>query len=209
MLKRFVSRVLLGLIVVAVVASLGASLGSASATAALASGKTGWHVTFSARAPSFGFAGSCDLAGATSYDAAGLPASGNSGNCQFAEYFHNDPGFPSGTCEISFTLVPEADSNGQLQPAWQQGFSNFTNMTDWFFSGSQVIKPADRTAICEQFPGVSPMPVFSNFDAVIPAVLGHANLSGLFGTTEFQLQETPLPPGQTAASSSPQPTQAG
>lgn len=187
--KRFVPRVLLGLIVVAVVASLGV----ASATPALAYGKANWQLTFSATAPTFGFWGWCDLAGATSSNAAGLATSGNSGDCQFAEYFHNNPGFPSGTCEISFTLMPEADTNGQLQPAWQQGFSTFTNMTDWFFSGSQVIHPADRTAICEQFPGVSPTPTFSNFDSVIPAVVGHANLSGLFGTTEFQLQETPLP----------------
>ena len=185
--KLFVLRVLLGLIVVA-------SLGIASATPALASGTANWQVTFSGTtAPGFGFSGSCELAGATSFSAAGLATSGNSGDCHFAEYFHNVPGFPSGTCEISFTLMPEVDKNGQLQPSWQQEFSSFANMTDWFFSGSQVINPADRTAICEQFPGVSPTPVFSNFDAVIPFVVWHANLSGLFGTKEFQLQETPFP----------------
>ena len=189
MSKRFVPRVLSGLIVVAVVAWLGV----ASATPALAYGKANWQLTFSATAPGFGFWGWCDLADATSFNAAGLATSGNSGDCQFAEYFHNVPGFPSGTCGISFTLMPEAGSNGQLQPAWQQEFSNVTNMTDWFISGNQVIHPADRTAICEQFPGVSPTPVFSNFDSLLPFVVGHANLAGLFGTTVFQIQETPLP----------------
>jgi hypothetical protein len=45
--KRFVPRVLLGLIVVAVAASLGV----ASATPAFAYGKADWQLTFSATAP--------------------------------------------------------------------------------------------------------------------------------------------------------------
>src|SRR5215469_14791579 len=91
MLKRFVPRALVGMIAAA-------SLGLGAATPALAYGQANWQLTFSGTGPGFGFWGWCDLAGATSFNNAGLAIQGNSGDCQFAEYFHNVTGFPSGTC---------------------------------------------------------------------------------------------------------------
>ncbi len=180
MLKRFGPRALVGLIAAA-------SLGFATATPALAYGQANWQLTFSGTGPGFGFWGWCDLAGGTTFSG-GLATSGTTGDCQFAEYFHNVPGFPSGTCGISFNLMPE---NGQ--PAWQEEPSSFTGLADWFMSGTQVVDPTSLTGVCEQFPGVSPTPTFSNFDSLLPVAVGHVNASGLFGTTELQLQATPLP----------------
>jgi len=183
MFKRIVSRSLLGVFAAV-------SIGMAASTPALAYGPANWQITFSGTGPGFGFWGWCDLAGATNFNAAGQATSGTSGDCQFAEYAHNFPPFPSGTCEISLNLTPEGTSS----PAWRVGPSTFyPGLPDWFFSGTQVIHPANRTSICEHFLGVSPTPTFSNFDSVLPVVVGHANLSGAFGTTELQLQETPLP----------------
>jgi len=87
--------------------------------------------------------------------------------------------------------MPEAG-----QPAWQVEPSTVTHVQDWFFSGTQVIHPTNLTTTCEQFVGVSPTPTFSNFDSLLPLVVGHANLNelGLFGTFELQLTETPLSP---------------
>lgn len=68
-----------------------------------------------------------------------------------------------------------------------------TGVPDWFVSGTQVIHPTNLTPICDQFPGVSPTPTFSNFDSLLPFVVGHTNASGLFGTFELQITETPLP----------------
>ena len=186
MLKRFVPRALVGLIAAF-------SIGVAATTPAMAYGQANWQLTFSGTGPGFGFWGWCDLAGATSFNSAGLAVSGSSGDCQFAEYFHNVPGLPSGTCGIGFNLMPEKDSSGVMQPAWQVEPSSFTKLPDWFLSGTQVVNPAKLTAICEHFPGVSLTPTFSNFDSLLPVVVGHVNASGFFGTTELQIQETPLP----------------
>jgi hypothetical protein len=187
MLKRIVPRALLGVLAAV-------SIGMAASTPVLAYGPAAWQLTFSGTGPGFGFWGWCDLAGATNFNAAGQATSGTSGDCQFAEYAHNLPGFPSGTCEISFNLTPELTPEGTLSPAWRVGpITFYPGLHDWFFSGTQVIHPANLTSICEHFLGVSPTPTFSNFDSVLPVVVGHANLSGVFGTTELQLQETPLP----------------
>ena len=181
MLRRFVPRALVGLIVAV-------SLGVAATTPAMAYGQANWQLTFSGTGPGFGFWGWCDLAGATNFNTAGLAVSGSSGDCQFAEYFHNVPGLPSGTCGIGFNLTPEGG-----MPAWQVEPSSVTHLPDWFLSGTQVVNPTKLTTICEQFPGVSPTPTFSNFDSLLPVVVGHVNASGFFGTTELQIQETPLP----------------
>jgi hypothetical protein len=110
----------------------------------------------------------------------GLATSGTTGDCQFAEYFH-EPGVFSGTCEVSLNLMAE---NGA--PAWQEGSNG-----DWFFSGTAVTHPASQTGFCASLPG-SPAPTFSDFDSLIPVAVGHINASGFFGTTELQIQETPL-----------------
>ena len=167
----------------------------AASPSASAYGSANWQLTFSGTGVfpttgiGFGFWGWCDLAGGTTFNSAGQATSGTSGDCQFAEYSHNLPGFPSGTCGISFNLTPEDGA-----PAWQEGsfVTFYPGFRDWFFSGTQLIHPANLTSICEQFLGVSPTPTFSDFDAVLPVVVGHANLSGAFGTTELQIQETPL-----------------
>jgi hypothetical protein len=191
-LRGIVPRALLGLLAAA-------ALGVGSTSPALAYGKANWQLTFSGTATSpgtgggFGFWGWCDLADATA-SSGGFAIQGNSGDCQFAEYFHDVPGVPSGTCGVGFDLMPEVDATGHLQPAWQVEPSAFTDLPDWFLSGTQVIKPTNLTTTCQQFPGVSPTPTFSNFDSLLPFLPGHSNLnfSGIFGTHELQITETPL-----------------
>ena len=177
MLKRIVSRALLGLLVAV-------SLAIAATTPALAYGPANWQLTFAGTGPGFGFWGWCDLAGGTTFSS-GLATSGTTGDCQFAEYFHL-PGVFSGTCEVSLNLRPEGG-----QPAWQEGLSTFTGGVDWFISGTTVTHPASQTGFCATLPG-SPPPTFSDFDSLLPVAPGHTNASGFFGTTELQIQETPL-----------------
>jgi hypothetical protein len=172
MFKRIVLRALFGLFAVG-------SLGVAAATPALASGSANWQITFSGTGPGFGFWGWCDFAGGTTFSN-GLATSGTTGDCQFAEYFH-EPGVFSGTCEVSLDLMAEGGA-----PAWQEGPNG-----DWFFSGTAVTHPASQTGFCQTLPG-SPPPTFSNYDSLIPVAVGHTNASGFFGTTELQIQETPL-----------------
>ncbi len=178
MLKRIVPRALLGLFAAA-------SLAIAATTPALAYGQANWQLTFSGTAPGYGFWGWCDLAGGTTFGA-GLATSGTTGDCEFAEYFHL-PGVFSGTCEVSLDLMPEAG-----QPAWQESFSSFTGGPDWFISGTAVTHPASQTTFCATLPG-SPPPTFTDYDSLLPVLVGHANLNGFFGTKELQFQETPLP----------------
>jgi hypothetical protein len=155
-----------------------------AATPALAYGPANWQLTFSGTGPGFGFWGWCDLAGGTTFSS-GLATSGTTGDCQFAEYFHQ-PGVFSGTCEVSLNLMPEGG-----QPAWQEAPSTFTGGPDWFISGTAVTHPASQTGFCQTLPG-SPPPTFSNYDSLLPVAPGHTNASGFFGTTELQIQETPL-----------------
>ncbi len=177
MFKRIVLRALLGLFAVG-------SLGVAAATPALAYGSANWQITFAGTGPGFGFWGWCDFAGGTTFSN-GVATSGTTGDCQFAEYFH-EPGVFSGTCEVSLNLMAEGG-----EPAWQEGSSVVTGLTDWFFSGTAVTHPASQTGFCATLPG-SPPPTFSDFDSLIPVAVGHTNASGFFGTTELQIQETPL-----------------
>jgi hypothetical protein len=172
MFKRIIPRALLGLFAAV-------SLSIAAASPALAYGSANWQITFAATGPGFGFWGWCDFAGGTTFSS-GLATSGTTGDCQFAEYFH-EPGVFSGTCEVSLDLMTE---NGA--PAWQEGSNG-----DWFFSGTAVTHPASQTGFCATLPG-SPPPTFSDFDTLIPVAVGHINANGFFGTTELQIQETPL-----------------
>ena len=113
-----------------------------------------------------------------------MATSGTSGDCEFAEYLHQ-PGKFSGTCEQSLSLAP-ADGS----PAWQAEPSSFTGTLDWFFSGTAVTHPPDQIAFCQTLTGSFP-PTFSNFDSLLPVIPGHTDLSGVFGTKEFQLNEQP------------------
>jgi hypothetical protein len=177
MLRKTISR---GALVVLAAASLGA----VAATPALAYGAANWQIAFSGTGPGFGFWGWCDLGGATSFSVLGLPSSGTTGDCQFAEYGHV-PGVFSGTCEVSMDLTAEA-----RQPAWQIEASSITGFPDFFVSGTEVTHPASQTSFCATLPGSPPAPIYSNFDTLVPVKPGHLNASGFFGTTELQIQET-------------------
>jgi hypothetical protein len=177
MFRRIIPRALLGLFAAV-------SLSIAAASPALAYGSANWQITFSGTGPGFGFWGWCDFAGGTTFSS-GLATSGTTGDCQFAEYVH-EPGVFSGTCEISMDLMAEGGA-----PAWQEEASAVTGLTDWFLSGTAVTHPASQTGFCQTLTG-SPPPTFSNFDSLLPVAVGHTNASGFFGTTELQIQETPL-----------------
>lgn len=177
-MKTIVSRALVGIVATA-------ALSLVSTSPALAYGRANWQITFAGTAPGFGFWGWCDLAGGTTFSS-GVATSGTSGDCQFAEYVH-EPGTFSGTCQQSVDLMPESG-----QPAWQQELSSVTGVTDWFFSGISITHPSSETAFCETLPGAFP-PTFTNADSQLPFAVGHSNLNGAFGLTEFQMQQTPLP----------------
>jgi hypothetical protein len=76
------------------------------------------------------------------------------------------------------------------QPAWQEEFSNFTGLTDWFYSGTAVTHPATQTAFCQTLLGTFP-PTFSNADSLLPVIPGHTNLDGVEGIRDYQLTEQP------------------
>jgi len=181
MIKRFRTMALatLGTTILASIA-----LGAVAASPAAAYGSANWQMTFAGTGPGFGFWGWCDLAGGSTFSS-GLATSGTTGDCQFAEYVHQ-PGVFTGTCEESLNLQSEGG-----QPAWEAAPSSVTGFTDWFFSGTAVIHPATQAAFCPTLTGSFP-PTFSGLDSLLPVAPGHTNLSGVFGTTEFQLQETPL-----------------
>src|SRR5260370_13334094 len=121
MVKALLKRSLLGLAVAAL-------LGVMAAAPAAAYGQANWQVAFSGTGPGFGFWGWCDFAGGTTFSN-GLATSGTTGDCQFAEYFHQPGGF-SGTCEVSLNLMSEDG-----QPAWQEAHSTVTGGRDWLISG--------------------------------------------------------------------------
>jgi hypothetical protein len=162
----------------------GAAVGMIGVQPAAAYGPANWQMTFAGTGPGFGFWGWCDLAGGTTFSS-GLATSGTTGDCQFAEYVHQ-PGASSGTCEESLNLQSEGG-----QPAWDAAPSRVTGVADWFLSGTAVIHPPAQATFCPTLTGSFP-PTFSGLDSLLPVAPGHTNLSGVFGTTEFQLQETPL-----------------
>ena len=190
-MRNLIRRLLVG--GSALVLTVGMAVGATPSASAY--GAANWQLTFAGTGvfPStgigFGFWGWCDLAGGTTFNSAGQATSGTSGDCQFSEYSHNVPGFPSVTCGISFNLMPEDGS-----PAWTQAQSRIIPFVDWFISGTQVDHPANLAPLCRQLVGVPLTQTFSNFESLLPVIVGHANLKGLFGTTELQITETPLSP---------------
>ncbi len=154
-----------------------ALLGAVTVGAASATGQANWQITFAGTTGGFGFWGWCDLSDGTTFSS-GLATSGTSGDCSFAEYVH-EPGVFSGTCEQNLDLT-----------GWQEQYSSFTGVDDWFVSGTSVTHPASETAFCESLLGAF-QPTFTDADSILPVLVGHANLTAGSGLTEYQITETP------------------
>jgi hypothetical protein len=149
----------------------------ATATPAMAYGKANWQTTFAGTATfpstgnSFGFWGWCDFAGGV--------ASGNSGDCQLAQYVHAPAGSGSGfTCHESIDLT-----------AWTTTTGTFV------ITGSATVSPTAVTAQClKLFPGSSP---FAGVDSGIPAAAGqyHSGVDALApgAVGEFNITVTQVP----------------
>src|SRR5579859_3155650 len=146
----------------------------AVASPGFAYGQENYQVTFAGTGvnPSTGFGlgfwGWCAFGGGTT--------SGNTGDCQFAEYVHSPAG--SGfTCHVSLDLSQwDIGSNG-----------------DFFFSGTANVSTGSLTsqqvAACVTFAGL-PGPTFSNVDSLLPAAVGHHSFGNIFGTAIGGFQET-------------------
>src|SRR5215469_6524821 len=126
-----------------------------TATPAMAYGKANWQTTFAATATSpstgnaTGFWGWCDFAGGV--------ASGTSGDCQIATYFHTRTGAGGFTCHENFDLT-----------RWTTATGTF------LITGSVSVNPTSLTAECvAPFPGSTS---FAGVDTGIPAAAGHYDL---------------------------------
>ena len=150
-----------------------AMLAVSAATPALADyGFANWQTAFAGTGvaagtgQAFGFWGWCAFGGGVT--------SGNSGECQFAQYMHASGG-------AGFTCHEEVDIT-----SW-----NIVGGT-FHISGSVTVTPSSATAPCLAFfpgPGLS---TFTNIDVGIPAAAGHYNVGGLGPGLrgEFQIQVT-------------------
>jgi hypothetical protein len=167
---RKMSRTLFARSLVALL--LAVMLGVSAATPALAYGPENWQIGFAGTGvfPStgfgFGFWGWCAFGGGV--------ASGNTGDCQFAQYFHA----PSGggfTCQESLDITSWSGSGG----------------TFVIIAATATVNPTSLTAPClEFFPGRLGFPVDTGF----PAAPGHFNVGNVLGVRgEFQIQVTQLP----------------
>jgi hypothetical protein len=158
-------------LVLAVVGLLAAAVVAASAPGASAYGKANWQTTlvgtfnYPTTGSSFGFWGWCDFAGGVT--------SGDSADCQIAEYMHASAG--SGwTCQLSI------DAN-----SWYQ--SDTGNGVTFHVSGSAVVHPgsltAEEKAACVNFfTNEGGSTTFTDVDTFIPAAPGHYNIgAGIFG----------------------------
>jgi hypothetical protein len=131
-------------------------LGVFTASPASAYGKANWQVTFAGTATTpgnggFGFWGWCDFAGGVT--------SGNSGDCQFAQYVHA-PGGSGFTCHVSVDIT-----------SWTNAGPTFVA------SGDARATPAAVAAPCLAFfPGSAS---FTNLDTGFPSAPGHYNLGSL------------------------------
>jgi hypothetical protein len=152
-----------------------ALLGVSSATPGLAYGAENWQIGFAGTGTvagtgnGFGFWGWCALGGGVT--------SGNTGDCQFAQYVHTPSG--SGfTCHESLAIT-----------SWTVGVNG-----DFFASGTVTVTPTNLTAPCLAiFPG-TPTTSFTGMDLGIPAKAGHYNLGALIPGEpgEFQIQVTQI-----------------
>lgn len=160
-------RPLLAILVVALLALF-------TAAPALAYGSENWQIGLAGTgvAPGtgqgFGFWGWCALGGGVT--------SGNTGDCQLAQYIHGPSG--SGfTCHESLDIT-----------SWNVGSDG-----NFFITGTATVNPSSLTDACVSFfPGSVN---FSGVDSLIPAAPGHHNLGGLGPGLigEFQIQVNQLP----------------
>jgi hypothetical protein len=133
-----------------------ALFGVIGASPASAYGKANWQVTFSGTATTpggggFGFWGWCDFSGGVT--------TGNSGDCQFAQYMHA-PGGTGFTCHVSMDMT-----------SWTRAGGTFV------VTGDASANPAAVATPClALFPGGAS---FLNVDTGFPAAPGHYNLGGL------------------------------
>lgn len=167
MIRRLLPRSAVGLMAAATVVLVGAG-------PAQAYGRATWQVTFNGTAVQpgvggFGFWGWCDFAG-------GL-TSGNSADCEYAQYLHAPGG--NLTCHDSLDITSWAISR--------------TN-DDFLVTGTATIKPAAVADACLTYPLFPNSFSFTDADTEIPAFLpsgGHATLGQLLGGVgEFNITET-------------------
>ncbi len=174
-MSRLLSRSVLGILVAAM-------LGVSAATPALAYGAENWQIGFAGTgvAPStgfgFGFWGWCAFGGGVT--------SGNTGDCQFAEYIHTSSG--GVTCHESADITSWDTSISSIPPTI--GFHTF------HVTGTSTVDPTSTTVFCQtMIPGSFPAS-FTGFDSQIPAVAGHFNVGTFDGLRgEFQIQVTQIP----------------
>jgi hypothetical protein len=145
-------------------------LGAVGSTPALAYGSgTNWQIGFAgtfvnpSTGSSFGFWGWCAFGGG-----------GQTGDCQFAQYFHSSPG--GLTCEVSLDIS-----------GWSVGANG-----DFFVSGKASASPSSLASACIGFfPGSAN---FSGVDSGIPAAPGHFGVTSFGGLPgELQIQVTQIP----------------
>jgi hypothetical protein len=177
-MSKILSRSVLGLLVAAM-------LGVSAASPALAYGAENWQIGFAGTAVApgtgfgFGFWGWCTFGGGV--------FSGNTGDCQFAQYVHTSSG--SGfTCHESLDITSWDVTSG---PPPNFPFPNFT------ITGTATITPTSLTTPClALFPGSSFLTGVNGFAGAptgIPAAAAHYNLNGVLGLTgEFQIQVTQI-----------------
>ncbi len=134
-------------------------------------GKENWQIGFAGTGVfpnsifgNFGFWGWCTFGGGV--------ASGNNGDCEFAEYFHI-PGVFTGTCHESLDISSWVGTGGTF-----------------VISGTATVVPASETAFCLSFfPGSA---TFSGVDTGIPSTAGHFNFGPLGVVGQFVIQVTQI-----------------
>ncbi len=148
------------------------------ATPALAYGTENWQIGLSgtgiapATGTGLGFWGWCAFGGGVT--------SGNTGDCQFAQYIHSSSG--SGfTCHISLDIT--SWDTVPMQPSG----------TQFRITGTATASPAAVASQCIQFFPMTSS--FTDFPTGIPAAANHYNVgSGVLGfpVGEFQIQVTQI-----------------
>lgn len=180
MFRRIFSRSLLGVLLTA---TLGVA-GVFAAASAQAYGPENYQQTFAGTGyvpggPSIGFWGWCAYGGGTG----SLPGSGTTADCSYAYYIHASTG--------KVTCHQRVDAS-----SWAIKPSSVLPFSDFFLTGTATADPRNAAGCFSLFPGVFP-PSFTDYDTLLPAVLGHSSLNGvsLIGVTwtELQFQLTAIP----------------